>query len=212
MKVLIILGAVLLALVLLALVRFGAAVEYNAAGVQVRVKLGPLRLRVWPLKPKKWSAERKPRRKKSKEAPLPKGKPDLGGSLALVRQCLPLVARAAGRLLHKIRIDRFELEVTAAAPDPAAAALAFGGANAAVGMIWPLVEQNFHVKERDIRTRVDFEAQAPTVRLKAEVTLTIGQAVHVTAALGVGLLGRYLEYRRTHPREKPSDKTQKEAV
>ena len=64
--------------------------------------------------------------------------------------------------------------------------LLFGGANAAVGMIWPLVEQNFNVKERRIRTRVDFTAQRPDAALSAAATLTAAQALSLALRLAVG--------------------------
>ena len=78
--------------------------------------------------------------------------------------------------------------LTAAASDPASAALMFGGANAAVGMIWPLVEQNFNVKDRDIRTRVDFTAQRPEIALSAAATLTAAQAISLALRLAAGFL------------------------
>ena len=52
MKVLLILGAVLLALVLLSLVRLGALVEYAASGLSLRLKVGPLRFTLYPPRPK----------------------------------------------------------------------------------------------------------------------------------------------------------------
>ena len=160
MKAILILGAVLLALgALLRLVRLGALAEYSAAGLRLKLKVGPLRLMLYPRKPKRprRKAGKSSRREKKREE---RPQPELGGGpLALVKRFLPLIAEAAGRFRRKLRIDVFQLEVTAAAPDPAAAALCFGGANAFIGMIWPLVEQNFNVKERRLRTRVDFDAE-----------------------------------------------------
>lgn len=53
MKAILILGAVLLALgALLRLVRLGALAEYSAAGLRLKLKVGPLRLMLYPRKPK----------------------------------------------------------------------------------------------------------------------------------------------------------------
>lgn len=209
MKVWIILGIVLVALVLLSLVRIGALVEYGQDGLLIRARVGVFRITLYPPKPKKAKREKKP--KKEKNAPPEGEAPKKGGSFDLVKRCLPLVADAAGQMKRKIRIDTLYLDFTAAAGDPAAAAMAFGGANAAIGMIWPLFEQNFTVKDRRIRTAVDFQAKAPVIYLYLVAGLTIGQAL----TLGIGLLLRFLtiffQYRAQRKRAQ-SDQKQKEAV
>lgn len=201
MKVLLILLLIAAALVLISLIRIGVQVVYVPSGLTLRLKLGPVRLTLLPRK----KAKKKKKEKKKKAAPSEKHKGDMLGQ---VRRVLPLVTEAAGRLRRKVRLDRIYLDVTAAASDPASAALAFGGANAAVGMIWPLVEQNFNVKDRRIRTRVDFEAVRPTVSLDAAATLTIGQAV----ALALWLAPRLPRVLGTGQKKKQADTLQKEAV
>ena len=202
MKAILILGAVLLALgALLRLVRLGALAEYSAAGLRLKLKVGPLRLMLYPRKPKRprRKAGKSSRREKKREE---RPQPELGGGpLALVKRFLPLIAEAAGRFRRKLRIDVFQLEVTAAAPDPAAAAL---------GMIWPLVEQNFNVKERRLRTRVDFDAERPSVYLYAAATLTAGQALALGLRLTTRFLAEFSKYRAEAG--SPATSKQKEAV
>ena len=197
MKALFILGIVLLVLVLLSFVRLGAQVEYAASGVTVRVKTGPFLLTVFPRRGNgtKAGSARKKRKKNGAAAKEPAPK---GGSVALVKKFLPLIAEAAGRMKRKIRIDVLRLDLTVAAADPAAAAMAFGGANAFLGMIWPLIEQNFNVQQRCIRTRVDFQAQRPTVVLFAQLTLSIGTALHMGIRLTVRFLRLFAEYKAEH--------------
>lgn len=212
MKAILILGAVLLALgALLRLVRLGALAEYSAAGLRLKLKVGPLRLMLYPRKPKR------PRRKAGKSSRREKktgGTPAAGAGRRAAGAgeavLLPLIAEAAGRFRRKLRIDVFQLEVTAAAPDPAAAALCFGGANAFIGMIWPLVEQNFNVKERRLRTRVDFDAERPSVYLYAAATLTAGQALALGLRLTTRFLAEFSKYRAEAG--SPATSKQKEAV
>ena len=97
MKAILILGAVLLALgALLRLVRLGALAEYSTAGLRLKLKVGPLRLMLYPRKPKR------PRRKAGKSSQREKKReerpqPELGGGpLALVKRFLP-PAQAAHR-------------------------------------------------------------------------------------------------------------------
>ena len=119
MKAILILGAVLLALgALLRLVRLGALAESSAAGLRLKLKVGPLRLMLYPRKPKRprRKAGKSSRREKKREE---RPQPELGGGpLALVKRFLPLIAEAAGRFRRKLRIDVFQLEVTAAGAGP----------------------------------------------------------------------------------------------
>lgn len=201
MKVLLVLALIAAVLVLISLIRIGIQVIYVPSGLTLRLKLGPVRMTLLPHKEKKQSKKKK---KEPQNAAAEEGKRDMLGQ---IRRGLPLIAEAAGRLKRKVRLDRIYLDVTAAASDPASAALAFGGVNAAVGMIWPLVEQNFNVRDRRIRTRVDFEAARPAVSLDAAATLTIGQA----AVLAIWLAPR-LPQALGMERKKQTDTVQKEAV
>lgn len=173
MRLLLTAALILAALLLLGQIRFGAQVLYSSAGVKLKLKIGPVKITLLPQKEKK-RPEKKPKKpKKAAEGP-PLGPEEI---IALVKQALPVALEAAGRLKRKIRVDRLYLDVAVGGEDPAAAATAYGGLNAAIGMIWPLVEQNLHVKDRRIRTRADFLETRTRVDLDAAATLTVGQAL-----------------------------------
>lgn len=176
MRLLLTAALILAALLLLGQIRFGAQALYSSAGVKLKLKIGPVKITLLPQKEKK-RPEKKPKKpkkpKKAAEGP-PLGPEEI---IALVKQALPVALEAAGRLKRKIRVDRLYLDVAVGGEDPAAAATAYGGLNAAIGMIWPLVEQNLHVKDRRIRTRADFLETRTRVDLDAAATLTVGQAV-----------------------------------
>ena len=127
----------------------------------------------------------------------------------MAKQLLPMAAEAAGRLKNKIRIDLFDLDITVASTDPVRTAVNYGKLNMAIGMFWPLVEQNFKVKEWHIRTRMDFVAQHATAELHAAATLTIGQII----VLGAWAAARVLPILSQQKKGKKSpQETQKEAV
>ena len=84
------------------------------------------------------------------------------------------------------------------------AAMPFGGANAALGMMLPLLENHFNVRQRSIRTAVDFEGSRPVIYLKAAFSLTIGQGVVLAVRLGFQALRILSQYK--------SGQKQKEAV
>ena len=67
MTALVTLAAVVLALVLLGQIRLGAAVDYTAQGLCVRVKAGPLRIQAYPRPPR---PEKPQKRKKKKKIAL----------------------------------------------------------------------------------------------------------------------------------------------
>lgn len=167
MKLLLIPLGILLVLLALSQVRLWGRVHYDREGLALWLGLGPIRRQVYP---------RRARGAARAEGDKP-GKRGPGGPTAPIRKLLPVVGEAAGRLRRRIRVDELRLEVTAAGGDPARAALAFGGVNALIGMILPVLEHNFTVKKRDIRTAVDFRQSEPTVSLRAQLSLRVGQAV-----------------------------------
>ena len=124
---------------LISLIRVGARVRYGKAGLFVFVLAGPKKIQVLPTKPKK---------KKPKKEKRPKNeKPDQGekhnktlieskpGTLSRLMKLLPVIGQACGALKRKIRIDDLELDLVWGGSDPAAIALGYGQANAALGKI-----------------------------------------------------------------------------
>lgn len=206
MRPLLILALIAAALVLLSLIRLGVWVSYRSGVLTLKGKVGPVKLTILPQKEKK-PAKKKPRPEKSAEDKPKKQPKEL---LALARRALPVALEAAGRLKRKIRVDRLFLDVTVGGEDPAAAAITYGGINAALGMIWPLVEQNFNVKDRCIRTAMDFSAAETDLSLEVAATLTVGQVL----ALALRLLPKLPQIlgRDGKKEAKRADIQQKEAV
>lgn len=200
MAVWIVLGCILLGLFLISIIRVGATAEYSQAGLWVRAKLGPFRVAIYPMKQKKKAGQKQGKGKKERQP----GRG--GGALEGLQLLLEWIVDATGRLSEKIRVDKLYLDFTAAAEDPAVAALSFGGANAAVGMIVPFLENHFHIRTRRIRTAVNFSQKTPTVYLFAAVSMTVGQAAGLAAHLAVGFL------KQAHREKQKRNTCEKEAV
>ena len=181
----------LLLLFLIGRIRLGGMVEYSAQGISAQLRVGGFWLRLYPREKKK--EESKPAKKRKRKKPT-KNEPEekKGGSLALLKQYLPLVGEAAGGMRERIVIDRLYLDFVAASQDAAGAAMAFGYANMTVGMLWPIFEQNFLVKDHRFRTDVDFSAQSPTVYLNIALSIRVGQLV----SLALRLLWRFFRLSR----------------
>lgn len=168
-------------LILLSRLRLGGSTAWDGKAFTVRVRVGLLRVRVWPLPKKK-----KRKRKAAPQTPPPKketsDKPAVPkvDVLGLLETWAPLVCEAAGRMRRAIRIDLLELALTVGGSDPGDTALLYGGANALLGMILPLFEHAFQVRERWITTAVDFDAETTRAHFRADVSLTLGQLVVFT--------------------------------
>jgi len=205
MKAVYILSGVFLVLFLISRIRVGVWLEFGESGLSVKLRLAGFYIRLFPAKKKK-KKEKTPGKEKEKT----EGKTPKGISLALVKEVLPVVADAAGQLKRRIQIDKFQMDLIWGAADPAACAMGFGAVNAAAGMIWPLVEQNFNVKDHRVRTAVDFEQGSPSVYILAMITMTIAQGISWVLRVCTRFLKAYLKLKP--PKEKQTNTEQKEAV
>lgn len=170
---------ILFVLFLIGRIRLGGMVEHSLQGLLIKLRIGALWLQLYPRKKK--AEKKKTAKKRPPKKPVKEKEEDLehkaGGSLELVKRYLPLVGEVAGGMKRRIVIDRLYLDFTAASQNTAGAAMAFGYANMTIGMLWPIFEQNFIVKDHRFRTDVDFAAQSPTLYLYAALSIRIGQLV-----------------------------------
>ena len=180
---------VLLVFWLISLIRVGGRVRYGEAGLFAFVLAGPLKIQLLPGKPKEEKPKKKKKPKKEKKPkekkPKPEGQP---GTLSRLMQLLPVVGEVCGALKRKIRIDDLKLELIWGGSDAAAVALGYGQANAALGMLWPLLDNNFKVKRHSLQIGMDYGRTQPAVELEAALTFTIGQIVALGVHYGVKAL------------------------
>ena len=175
---------VLLIFWLISLIRVGGRVRYGEAGLFAFVLAGPVKIQLFPGKPKEEKPGKKKKPKKEKK-PEPEGRP---GTLSRLMQLLPVVGQACGALKRKIRIDDLDLELIWGGSDPAAIAIGYGQANAALGILWPIFDNNFKVKRHSFQIGMDYGRTQPAVELEAAVTFTVGQIVALGARYGVKAL------------------------
>ena len=164
------LALVLLFLVLLLASRLKIRAEYDEGGVRIAAGIGLLTVFRYPGRSGK-KAE-KPGKKPKKEKEEPK-KDKKGGNLPGVRVIISIITDTLGKLRRKLRVDELVLWYCSASSDPASAAMAFGGASAAVGLLTAPLERGFRIRKRDIRTAVSFTETEPTVILKLQISLSL---------------------------------------
>lgn len=208
MTVLWVLLAVISAFWLLGRIRLGGWVRYDEDGLLAKVIAGPLRITVFP--PKQLTEKQKRKRKEKEQAKRakkeaqkakerekqarreaewrekhPGEEPEKkGGALPPVLDLLPLVCEAAGGLKKRIRIDELTIRLVWVSEDPMETALGYGRANAAMGMIWPLLDHNFNVKKHDLGVGVDFTRTSTAIMCRAALTMRLGQLVSFGLRLG----------------------------
>lgn len=192
---------ILLVLFLLGRIRVGGDGEYSADGLFVRVRVGPISVRVFPLKKKREKKEKKPAEKKKKSAPSTQSgegekaqepeKPQKGGTLDLVKAGLPLVGEAAGELKERIRIDLLRMDLLFGGTDAAQTAILFGMSNALIAPLLAVFQQNFEVKEHRVRTAVDFNEKTITLYLRVAFSARIGQLLSFALRFGWKFLMEY---------------------
>ncbi|MBP1737357.1 MAG: hypothetical protein H6Q60_1238 [Oscillospiraceae bacterium] len=169
----IVLAGVLCLLVLLLWSRIRGIVIYGQDELSVRLKWGFFSFYVYPPKEKKEQSKKK----QSKKDEQTKNKSERGGTLSLFRELLPLAIDVLGDLKRTIRVDLLYMRVVWGADDPAEAAVGFGAVNAAVGMIFPILENHFTIRTRQIETAVEFNQRVPTVFVRAKISLRVGSAI-----------------------------------
>jgi len=196
LKALLIPAVILLVLFLLGQIRIGGRAQYSETGAFLWLRIGGVNIQMYPSKPK---GEKKPKRKKPAKDPEAEKVGTLekaGGALEYARELLPILLEAAGQCRQKLRVDRLELELTAAAADPADAALLYGQANAALGAFWYPLTEAFRVKDGTARVNLDFEGQTPTLYANAALSFTLGQLVWLGIYFGLRALRAFLAVRK----------------
>ena len=190
LKLAVILLGVTLALdLLILLLRVGARFTLDGDGVTLRVLAGPVRLKLLPAgeekakKPKKPKNPKKEKPEKPEEETKEKPKPKIKITFDLVSTALKSVGELLGRLRRKICIDKLVLHYTAAAADPADAAMTFGYASAGVGALMPVIENIFKVKERDVGASVTFDTDQSEIFVDAQLTLAIWEILYIVLAV-----------------------------
>lgn len=174
-------------LVLLAILPLGFTARYNADGAVLKVLAGPVAVQVYPAKKKKDKIKKKPAKEKKKKASGKAGEPAKkkeGGSFT---DFLPLVSIALDLLRDfggKLRVNRLELNLILAGDDPCDLAIQYGKACTAMGCLWPVLEEVFVIKKRDVKIQCDFEADQTLVDARLDMTITVGRLFALVGVYG----------------------------
>lgn len=173
---------VLLVILGIGLIPVGIFAKYDE---DLSVFITVLGIRI-PLYPAKEKQEKKP-----KETPKKEKKKFQFPKKDSLEEYLHLFLEILGNLRRKILIRKLKLHAIFGGGDAADSALNYGRAWAAIGMVMPLIEACFRIKERDVGA---YQAEDETaVRLYAEAaaTLRVSQILHIALLVLVRFLKIY---------------------
>lgn len=185
-------GLIVLVLWLCLQIRLGVQASFLEESPRVFVRLGVLRIQVFPMPEPSKKRKKRPKKQK-KETPKMTG----AEIWRLMLELIPLVGEAAGTLKRKIRIDHLMIHLTWAAPEPDQAALGYGQANGGMGVIWPILHHHFQVKTHDLWVDLNYEQQSPELEASVAVSMTLGQLAAFGIVYGVKLLKIWSRSRRS---------------
>ncbi len=191
--------AIIFAVILLILcIPVGADAAFDGKTFSLKLVIGPLRLGVLPARAKKEKRPKPPKEKKKKQTSEtgaePKAKPKLklDDILALARIGLA----ALGRFRRSLSLDVLTLHITAGAPDPYDAVMQYNYLNTGLGVLWPLLNRAFKIRERDVRTALDIGADGIAAEGCVKATLQIWEIFHIANCALYALAKWYLAKRR----------------
>ena len=149
----------------------GIRAEYDEEPAVYLTVLG-IPIRLYPAKEgKKQKEADKPEAKERKKFNLP--------PKAQLEEYLRLLLEVLGRFRRRLRVNRLMLHACFGGNDPADAALNYGRAWAAIGVVMPLLEQCFVIRHRDVGAFVEEGEKAVRLVARLHATLTVGRFLHL---------------------------------
>ena len=194
-------------LTLLAVMPLGVCVCYDCAGLVVKIVAGFLRVQVVPSgknpgkKAKKENSDkpnaggekkvRKTQAENKTKTEMPSEKK--GGSLLDFMPLVQLALEFFGTFVRKLRINKLELCLVLAGDDPCDLAANYGKTCAALGNLWPRLEEIFVIRKRDVKIQCDFEASQTLVTAHLSISITLGRLLCVLVCYAVRALVQYIK-------------------
>lgn len=207
-----VIGIILLVFLLIGFLRVGAIVFFEDE-LCVKLRVGAIRLTIFPKREKK-EKPKKPKEEKPKEEPKeekPKKKPSIpkptiDDLLDLAETALSALGATVRRACKRTRIDPLELTVVLGGDDPAAIAMIYGAASAAMFAEMPKVEEKFCVPDPSLHLRMDLDAEGTSAKGRVGVSLRVCDLFAIAFTLIVPLAKWFLRFKKAHRNDQPSHK------
>ena len=166
-----------LILILLGLTPLGIIGEYQSAGANAWLTIGPFRYHLYPRKKVEDKKKQDSGFEKSKDGSAVAKKKKTAGS---VSKFLPLAENLFTLLVDfktHLQIRMLRMHLVLAEEDPCDLAIHYADAWALLGNLIPLLEQNFHIRKRDMSVSCDFTAENTKIYAYIHGTISLGSLV-----------------------------------
>jgi hypothetical protein len=216
----------------------GVSVFYDAAGVRLRIVAGFIRFTIFPKKKKEKKPKKEKPPKKKKEEPKPeetqqespkskkksqkekdntkKKKPKAetpGGSMLDFIPLVKIALKCVGDLFTKtLHIDVLYLKLTMAGGDPCDLAVNYGKAWAALGNLWPKIDDLLTIKKRDIQIQCDFEGEETVVNARVDLTITLARVLGLLICYGARMAWGFLKILNKRKEAAEAEKKRREKI
>ena len=175
------LAVILAVLLLIGCIPVGVDAAYGEGGIRLAVKIWLFRLQLLPQKPKRRKNQPKRLLQSKASAGKPAGgekpNPLLSGGVDGILELLDLGVQTLGDLRRKLCVEELTLHVCiGGSDDPAAAAMRYGRAWAAIGAITPALDRLFVIKNVTFSPRSDYNETSMKVDARLITTITIGRS------------------------------------
>lgn len=176
--------------ILLMILPVGVSAVYDSEGPRVSVLAGPVRIPVFPVKKK--DKKQKPKKVKKQATAKPKTKQPTsekkGGSLTDFLPLARIILDFLGDFRRKLRVNVLQVNLVLAGGDPCDLAINYGKATAALGNLWPRLEELFVIKKRDIKIQCDFEGEKTLITARLDLSITVARVFSVGFRYGIRAL------------------------
>lgn len=199
-----VIGIILLIFLLIGFLRIGATIFFGDE-LCVKLRVGQIRLTVFPKGEKKKKKEKpekeKPKEEEAKAEPKKRHafpKPTLGELLDLAQTALSALGATLNRACKRVRIDPLDVTVVLGGDDPASVAPMYGMASAVIFAQMPKLEERFYIPNPSLHLRMDFDAAGTTAAGRVGVTLRVCDLFAIVFTLLIPMAKWFLRFKKAH--------------
>lgn len=111
------------------------------------------------------------------------------GKLKDLKSLVDPAIKALGKLLRFICIRNIDMDIIVGSSDAFLTAMLYGGAAAGIGILFPVLNQNFKVKRNRINVTADFSSSETVVYMNTTVSIAVWQIFVIAYVFAI----RYLK-------------------
>lgn len=167
----------------------GVLLYYDLNGGRAVLAIGPIRYNLYP----------KSQKKKTKASTNQKfeetktGTKSDGGSITDFLPLLRILMDLLRDFRRKLCVSELDFRLVLANRDPSDLAVQYGQAWAVVGNLFPLLENTFTIRKRNVDIACDFCADKTRVTAKAHLNLSVADVLWLAGKYGIQAIKKYFK-------------------